>query len=190
MYSVPFEMSVLKENDITVLDYIFNPNIVFDVDINEDETLNTEDEDVTPEMLKAREIELEGIKAAEEERYEEAIQIFTTSIATHENASGYNNRAQAYRLLGDDSGALEDLDNSIKLCKRKSKVLCQALCQRALLYRKSGDDEKAKEDFKLAAELGSQFAKKQLVEMNPYAAMCNQMLNHMMSKLNNIENNP
>ncbi|CAH1397078.1 unnamed protein product [Nezara viridula] len=182
-------MSVLKENDITVLEYIFNPNISFDLGIEEDETLSAEDEQDSAEMRKAREIELEGIKAAEKGEFEKAIQIFTTSIATCENASGYNNRAQAYRLLGEDSRALDDLYNALKLCKVKSKVQCQALCQRALLYRKSGDDEKAREDFQLAAENGSQFAKKQLAEMNPYAAMCNQMLHHMMLKLNTSDNN-
>jgi hypothetical protein len=39
-----------------------------------------------------------------------------------------------------------------------------------------GDDEAALEDFKAAAGLGSGYAKSMLVEMNPYAAMCNAML--------------
>jgi hypothetical protein len=41
---------------------------------------------------------------------------------------------------------------------------------------KDGQDEAALEDFKAAAALGSGFAKSMLVEMNPYAAMCNAML--------------
>jgi hypothetical protein len=39
-----------------------------------------------------------------------------------------------------------------------------------------GDEEAALEDFKAAAGLGSGYAKSMLVEMNPYAAMCNAML--------------
>lgn len=65
------------------------------------------------EMLKAREIELDGIKVAEKGEYEKAIQIFTSSIATCDNASGYNNRAQAYRLLGDDSSKYEQINIQI-----------------------------------------------------------------------------
>lgn len=45
-----------------------------------------------------------------------------------------------------------------------------------------GDDEGCRADFKLAADLGSPFAKKQLVELNPYAALCNSMLAQMMKK--------
>ena len=39
-----------------------------------------------------------------------------------------------------------------------------------------GRDDEALEDFKAAAVLGSGFAKTMLVQMNPYAAMCNAML--------------
>jgi hypothetical protein len=39
-----------------------------------------------------------------------------------------------------------------------------------------GNEEAALEDFKAAAGLGSGYAKSMLVEMNPYAAMCNAML--------------
>jgi hypothetical protein len=35
---------------------------------------------------------------------------------------------------------------------------------------------RAFEDFKAAAKLGGRFARKQVVAMNPYAALCNQML--------------
>jgi hypothetical protein len=53
-----------------------------------------------------------------------------------------------------------------------------------------GDEEAALEDFKAAAGLGSGYAKSMLVEMNPYAAMCNAMLRYnqgfRMDFLNNI----
>ena len=38
-------------------------------------------------------------------------------------------------------------------------------------------------DFKIAAKLGSRFAQKQVVSMNPYAALCNQMLSEAFGKL-------
>ena len=38
-------------------------------------------------------------------------------------------------------------------------------------------------DFKLAAEEGSGFAKSMLVEMNPYAAMCNAMLRNVFTSM-------
>jgi len=39
------------------------------------------------------------------------------------------------------------------------------------------------EDFKSAAKLGGQFAKQQVIAMNPYAALCNQMLSEVMHKV-------
>jgi hypothetical protein len=39
------------------------------------------------------------------------------------------------------------------------------------------------EDYQKAANLGSKFAKMELVTLNPYAAMCNQMLFEVMEKL-------
>ena len=59
----------------------------------------------------------------------------------------------------------------------------QAYCQRGLIYRRNGRDEEAMSDFKTAAELGSGFAKSVLVQLNPYAAMCNKMLKDVFSKL-------
>ena len=39
------------------------------------------------------------------------------------------------------------------------------------------------EDFQKAADLGSPFAKMQVVAFNPYAAMCNKMLSEVFSDL-------
>ena len=46
-----------------------------------------------------------------------------------------------------------------------------------------GDEDGAKEDLRNAANLGGQFAKQLLVTLNPYAALCNQMLAEVMCKL-------
>lgn len=49
------------------------------------------------------------------------------------------------------------------------------------------DDDGAREDLKKAAHLGGQFAKELLVSMNPYAALCNQMLTEVIGKLRSGE---
>lgn len=59
----------------------------------------------------------------------------------------------------------------------------QAYCQRGLIYKRNGSDEEAMSDFKTAAEMGSGFAKSVLVQLNPYAAMCNKMLKDVFTKL-------
>jgi hypothetical protein len=51
------------------------------------------------------------------------------------------------------------------------------------MNRRKGQDDLARVDFEAAARLGSQFAKMQLIELNPYAALCNQMLLDVMGKL-------
>jgi hypothetical protein len=43
-------------------------------------------------------------------------------------------------------------------------------------------DEESLDDFKRAAELGSSFAKQQVLLSNPYAAACNQMLSKIMKQ--------
>ena len=63
------------------------------------------------------------------------------------------------------------------------RAVKQAYCQRGLIYRRNGREQEAMSDFKIAAEMGSGFAKSVLVELNPYAAMCNKMLKDVFSKL-------
>ena len=50
-----------------------------------------------------------------------------------------------------------------------------------------GENEKAVDDIKNGAKLGSQFAKMFLIQLNPYAALCNSMLSQVMEKLYNGE---
>ena len=50
-----------------------------------------------------------------------------------------------------------------------------------MIHRLEGRDDLARKDFDLAAQLGSSFAKSALAAMNPYAAMCNQMLKNVFS---------
>lgn len=79
--------------------------------------------------------------------------------------------------------ALNDLNKSIELSNDKGKAASQAYTQRAMIYMLKEDKDKARADFQKAADLGSSFAKMQLVAMNPYAAMCNKMLSEVIGKL-------
>ena len=112
-------------------------------------------------------------------------------------ASALNNRAQVLQLMGRLDSAINDLERAIILCepskddqtapkpahKRTKQTLAQALCQRALIHRLNGRDAECRQDFTEAARLGSEFAKRQLVQLNPYAALCNQMLGQMLGNL-------
>lgn len=87
-------------------------------------------------------------------------------------------------LLLTFSAALNDLQEAIKLSNSKGSTGCRAHCQFGLIKRKQKQDNEAREHFEIAAKLGSKFSKNQLIEMNPYAALCNQMLREMLGKLN------
>jgi hypothetical protein len=52
-----------------------------------------------------------------------------------------------------------------------------------LIHIQEGRDDDALTDFKAAAAEGSGFAKSMLVEMNPYAAMCNAMLKNVFTSM-------
>nr|XP_023024940.1 tetratricopeptide repeat protein 36 homolog [Leptinotarsa decemlineata] len=81
--------------------------------------------------------------------------------------------------------ALNDATKAINLSTDKYKrTLCLAYCQRGILHRKAENMEMAREDFENAAKMGNDFAKKQLIELNPYAALCNQMLRQVMDTWN------
>ncbi|CDQ94186.1 unnamed protein product [Oncorhynchus mykiss] len=84
-------------------------------------------------------------------------------------------------------GALEDLERAIALSGGVGRTACQALVQRGLLLRLACQDDKAREDFERAATLGSEFARQQVVVLNPYAALCNRMLTEVINKLRNPE---
>ena len=81
------------------------------------------------------------------------------------------------------SEALGDLNKSIELSRGQGKAACQAYIQRAMIHLLKENREQSRQDFQKAADLGSSFAKMQLVAMNPYAAMCNKMLSEVMDKL-------
>ncbi|XP_069752192.1 tetratricopeptide repeat protein 36 isoform X2 [Narcine bancroftii] len=150
--------------DQAVLQAIFNPNNPFGDDLcleGEGELTDDESGDIDAAM----------------EAFDQAIAIIP------ERASAYNNRAQALRLKGDNTGALSDLNKAVELSEGKGRTACQALVQRGLLYRLNQQDPEALHDFQQAAGLGNKFARKQVTLMNPYAALCNRMLAEMMTNV-------
>ncbi|KAH9513474.1 Tetratricopeptide repeat protein 36 [Bulinus truncatus] len=172
----------ISQHDEEILNQIFNPSLPFtDGDDNENRLENGED---NTEVTKAKELEISGVRAAESGDINAAINLFTEAMKVAPLwPSAYNNRAQALRLKGDIEGAKADLDKALELSNNKGSVACQAYTQRGLIRKREGDDEGAKQDFTKASELGSRFCKQILASMNPYAALCNQMLSDVMKKI-------
>ena len=52
-----------------------------------------------------------------------------------------------------------------------------------MIHRREGQNDDARKDFEKASQMGSGFAKSALTAMNPYAAMCNQMLKNVFHAL-------
>ncbi|XP_050311316.1 tetratricopeptide repeat protein 36 homolog [Anthonomus grandis grandis] len=174
--------SELSAHDRAVLNCVFNPNLPVE---ESEQAEPTDNEDLTPETLTTKKMELEAIKLAEKGRLREALSMLNRALEiAPRRPSLYNNRAHVYQYLRQFEAALDDLTESINLCTEKHrKTLCHAYCQRGVLHKRAKRTEMAREDFERAARLGSKFAKAQLVELNPYAALCNQMLLQVMEKL-------
>uniref|UniRef100_A0A8C5K8Y3 Tetratricopeptide repeat protein 36 n=1 Tax=Jaculus jaculus TaxID=51337 RepID=A0A8C5K8Y3_JACJA len=177
-------------NDQAVLQAIFNPNNPFgDVGLEPGKQAEREEEDedeVFPQaqLEQSKALELQGVRAAEAGDLHTALERFGQAInVLPERASAYNNRAQARRLQGDVAGALEDLERAVALSGGRGLAARQSFVQRGLLARLQGRDDDARRDFERAARLGSPFARRQLVLLNPYAALCNRMLADMMGQL-------
>ncbi|CAJ1064996.1 tetratricopeptide repeat protein 36 isoform X1 [Xyrichtys novacula] len=177
--------------DRAVLQAIFNPTTPFgDIPgLNQEEELIDDDTGFDTELLKqVKELEMQGVTAAEAGDLQAALQLFSQAIQILPGrASAYNNRAQALRLQGNTAGALMDLDQAISLSSGIGRTACQALVQRGLLRRLTCQNDEARADFEKAAALGSEFARQQAVVLNPYAALCNKMLTEVINKLRNPE---
>ncbi|KAJ7990164.1 hypothetical protein DPEC_G00297480 [Dallia pectoralis] len=176
-------------HDRAVLQAIFNPSTPFgDIPgLNQEEELTDDDSGFDVSLLRqAKELETRGVMAAEAGDLPTALEHFSQAIDTlPQRASAYNNRAQTRRLQGDTEGAMRDLDRAISLSRGVGRTACQALVQRGLLQRLARQDDRARGDFERAAAMGSEFARKQAVVLNPYAALCNRMLTEVIGKLRN-----
>ncbi|EDW69975.1 uncharacterized protein Dvir_GJ11822 [Drosophila virilis] len=178
----------LSPHDQQVLESIFNPLELsgmgaLNVAIQAEAELA--DEEPESQLLQAsRELELQAVRLTERGELEEALLRFGQALSLMERASVLNNRAQALRLAKRDQEALKDLNRALELAtERQARTKCHAHCQRGVLYRKLENLDAARADFEAAALLGSKFAREQLVEINPFAALCNQMLRQAFDQL-------
>ncbi|XP_013103966.2 tetratricopeptide repeat protein 36 homolog [Stomoxys calcitrans] len=185
--------SCLSAHDQQVLESVFNPleltSSLAPEHINADSTeilVDADDYDYPEDIVnKSKTLEIEAVKLIEENHLDTAaLEKFAEALKlTPKRASIYNNRAQALRLAGKDEDAFDDLDKAIEYGATQLKTKCHAYCQRGVLYRKKEKLDEARRDFEEAAKLGSKFAKTQLVEINPFAALCNQMLRQAFDQL-------
>jgi tetratricopeptide (TPR) repeat protein len=85
----------------------------------------SDNEDEITNAAAAKSLEVEGVKAAESGDLDTAIGLFTRAINIAPKwASGYNNRAQAYRLKGDTAGmrVLRPAPLMSPVCQSKASV--------------------------------------------------------------------
>ncbi|KAJ1368636.1 hypothetical protein KIN20_029848 [Parelaphostrongylus tenuis] len=174
-------------NDRAVLNHILNPLMPTDTSCG---NIIEDDAPITASGIEeSRRLEIEGVRLAENGEIDQAIERFNMAIQEcPKNPSAFNNRAQALRLAGRIEDALRDLDEAILLSNGHGRSACQAFVQRGMIHRLRGDDEFARTDFQKAADLGSSFAKMQVVALNPYAAMCNKMLSEVFTNLKEGKN--
>ncbi|XP_036913364.1 tetratricopeptide repeat protein 36 [Sturnira hondurensis] len=183
-------------NDQAVLQAIFNPDTPFGdivgLDMGGEAEKEVED-GVFPQaqLEQSKALELQGVVAAESGDLNTALERFGQAInLLPERASAYNNRAQARRLQGDVTGALEDLERAVTLSGGQGLAARQSFVQLGILARLQNRNDDARRDFQRAAQLGSPFALRQLVLLNPYAALCNRMLADVMGQLRNPHGHP
>nr|ACC43980.1 TRPA_3 [Philodina roseola] len=183
-------MANITDNDKYVLNAMFNPTYPLDFD-KETATDTTDAENrskifIYQLALEIKKLEEEGVKLAEQNQLPEAIKRFDQAITLDPNQpSAYNNRAQAYQLQNRIDDAMNDLNKAIQLASAGAhyqKTLSMALTQRGVLHRVLQNEKESLDDFTQAAELGSNFAKQQVLLSNPFAAACNQMLSKMLKQ--------
>lgn len=201
--------STATARDLRVLDMVFDPesqthqpenSLDHEVDMRT-APIPLVPIDILP-VLKA--LESKAIKMADSNP-KEAIQLLNTAIEKSHNlyASGFNNRAQCYRMINDSTNAMNDLNNAIHIAEGQlvtivmslpspsserdsnllacKSVLAQAYTQRAVLHRFLGaNGDIIRADFERGAKYGNGIAKRMAVAMNPVAKLCGDMVEQMM----------
>nr|CAI5870270.1 unnamed protein product [Callosobruchus analis] len=172
----------LSAHDKAILNCVFNPNLPLE---EVAELPKEELKDIKRRRKENKRNGVEAVRLAESGNLEKGLAVINEAIEiAPTRPSLYNNRAHIYQFLRKFDAALEDVQKAISLCSdNHTKTACLAHCQRGVLYRKSGRVNEARGDFEFAAKMGNQFAKSQLVELNPYAALCNQMLKQVMDTM-------
>ncbi len=133
-------------------------------------------------------IQLAAIRLSESGDHDAAIELLSECISAYPSASSlYNDRCQMYRLVGKHKEAWGDIQEAIRLSKAMESdsssqsqkyVLKQAYLQRAILGKELAcmSDEQIQSDYESSAKYGNKIAAYYAVKGNPYAALCNQML--------------
>ncbi|KAJ6224381.1 hypothetical protein RDWZM_002926 [Blomia tropicalis] len=168
-------------NDQKVLAFMFDPFLLETINSEEPNEIVEEIKELTLEQKQAKQLELEGIEFCNSNQSEQALNKFNAAAELWPNrASIYNNRAQVYRLINRIDDAFDDLNRAISLSDQTNPLVArQAYCQRGLIHLLRENREQGINDMKLAAEMGNGFAKSYIAKLNPYAALCNQMLKEM-----------
>ncbi|KAF0294670.1 Tetratricopeptide repeat protein 36 [Amphibalanus amphitrite] len=180
------------EHDRAVLNSILDPSLplgdVMNFEAPQEEILSIDPDEPaesdSEECRRSRQLERDAVQAAEAGDHQTALRLLTEAVsAAPQRPSPYNNRAQLYRLMHRNDDALSDADRAVELSGGRGLAGRQALCQRGQLHQLAGQQERALDDYRRAAALGSRFAKTQLVALNPYAALCNRMLGEVIGRL-------
>ncbi|XP_022114705.1 tetratricopeptide repeat protein 36 [Pieris rapae] len=171
----------LSERDRAVLRSIFDPTATIGDVADDGDKFMEDEEDNTPANEESKTLCIQGVKLAETGKLNEALELLSRGIEVAPNrASGYNDRAQLLRLMQRNEEAAADINQALNLTEgKRTRSRALALCQRGVMLRKNGSDDEARAAFAEAAKLGSSFARKQVVELNPYAALCNKMLSQV-----------
>ncbi|KAF7494024.1 Tetratricopeptide repeat protein 36 [Sarcoptes scabiei] len=178
----------LSNRDQKILNFMFEPFLLPSTfDENDNGNLDIENASlINPFQIKSKELETKAIRLTNEEKLIDALDCFNEALKLWpENASALNNQAQTFRLLQRLDEARANLNRAIELSdgENPNRIIArQAYCQRGLLRLLQEEKELALSDMKRSAELGSLFARSYLAKMNPYAALCNQMLSEMFRK--------
>ncbi|KAI7868954.1 hypothetical protein BDF14DRAFT_1789720 [Spinellus fusiger] len=173
-----------KVTDDAILELLFNPE---SQGLSLDAISETIDSSVSPLdptlLAQLKQMEEEAVANAEKNNTDAALSLLSECIRIEPTyASAYNNRAQVYRMMNKEDLALEDLNKVIEIAQDQPKVLRQAYTQRAILKRHQGDLQGSQQDFAKGARYGNPIARNILVQENPYAKMCNQVMMEVMRR--------
>jgi tetratricopeptide (TPR) repeat protein len=158
--------------------------------------------------VQAKAFETLGIVAAEKGNANAAIKYFSDALKMLPGSvSALNNRAQAYQLLGKKQEAMNDLNECVRLIigredeekdtgkdqdtekdttdddtlpSKKLKLKEKVYTQRGILLKVVGKIDEARADFEVAAKLGSDFAKSEVVYLNPIARLCGETVSELL----------
>lgn len=128
--------------------------------------------------------QLKAIGMAEEGEYEAAAEVLLPLIALYPKSVGiYTNLGQIYQLAEQHEKAKEILLLGVERSEEEESVPLRSLyCQLGNLYMYSKEEEEARRYWEKAKAMGSSYAAEKLVEFNPVAQLCNQIVGQLLHK--------